>query len=163
MSSTRTSRSWRVTRSWPDPSRSSSNTVGIVRTGIPRSRQAVDDAPAQLARGRRDGDDDLVGLHLVEHAGQVGVGVAQDLEAVLVLDAPLAGIVVEETDRGQPEPGVARQLADDEAAALATADDEHLARALAGADGADAPLDDELHGEARADEQRQGEQEERAR
>ena len=41
MSSTRTSRSWRVTFSCPEPSWSSSNTVGIVRTWMPRSRHAV--------------------------------------------------------------------------------------------------------------------------
>ena len=74
---------------------------------------------------------------------------------MLVLDAPLAGVVVQEADRGEAELGVAHELAHDEAAALATADDEHLARALAGADGADPPLDDELHGEAGADEQGQ--------
>ena len=66
-----------------------------------------DDAPAQLARRRRDGDDHLVGLDLVEHARQVGVGVAQHLEAVLVLDAPLAGVVVEEARPGvRPSSGL---------------------------------------------------------
>jgi hypothetical protein len=38
MSSTWTSRTWRTT--WPEPACSSSNTVGSVRTGIPRWRAA---------------------------------------------------------------------------------------------------------------------------
>ncbi len=41
MSSTRTWRSWRVTFRWPALSLSSSNTVGVVRTGMPRSRHAA--------------------------------------------------------------------------------------------------------------------------
>ena len=45
---------------------SSSKTVGSVRTGMPRARQARHDAGAQRARRRRDRDRDLVGLGLVE-------------------------------------------------------------------------------------------------
>ncbi len=79
---------------------------------------------------------------------------------MLILDAPHCAIVVQEAHGRQAQPGVARQFADDEAAPLPAADDEHLARALAGADGADAALDDELHREAGTDEQGEREQEE---
>ena len=68
MSSTRTSRSWRVTRSSTAPSCSSSNTVGVVRTGIPRWRQALTTAARTRAGRRGDRDHDLIGLDLVEHA-----------------------------------------------------------------------------------------------
>ena len=79
---------------------------------------------------------------------------------MLVLDPALARIVVEEADRAQPQLGVAHQLADDEAAAVAAADDQDLAGALADPEAADPAVADQLHGEAGADQQRQREQEE---
>ena len=121
-----------------------------------------DDAAAQRAGRRRDRDHDLVGLELVEDPGQIRRrGRAEHLEPVLVLDALLARIVVDEADRPQAELRVADQLADDEPAAVAAADDEHVAGALGDADGARHPaLGDEVDDEADPDQQRQAEQQE---
>ena len=90
-----------------------------------------DDAAAQRAGRGRDRDDHLVGLDRVEHAREVVVGGrAEHLEVVLVLHAALARVVVDEADGAQAEVGVAHELAHDEAAAVAAADDQHVARAL---------------------------------
>ena len=89
------------------------------------------DACAQRPGRRRDRDHDLVGLDLVEDPRQVlGRGGAEHLEAVLVLDPLLAGIVVDEPDRTHPQLRVARELAHDQPAAVATAHDQHVASAL---------------------------------
>ena len=80
---------------------------------------------------RRDRDHDLVGLDLVEHPREVGVlGRAEHPQPVLVLEPALARIVVDEADRPQPQLRVADELAHDEAAAVAAADDQHVAGAL---------------------------------
>ena len=79
---------------------------------------------------------------------------------MLVLDSEQPRVVVEKADGPQAQLGIAHQLTDDEPAALAATDHQHLAPALAGGDAADPALAEQLHGEAGADEQRQREQEE---
>ena len=117
-------------------------------------------ASTNRAGGRGDGDDHLIGLDLVEDAGELlGARAAQDLEAVLVLDPALAGIVVDEADRAQAQLRVARQLPRNQPPALAAADDQHAASALGGAKAAHPALDDEMHEKASAKQQREREQE----
>ena len=123
MSSTSTGRAWRTTL--PPPVLSSSKTVGSVRTGMPRARQAETTRGAQRAGRRRDRDRDLVGLGLVEDPRQL-VGAAQDADA-LDAHAVLGRVVVDEADRVEAEVRVAQDLAQDEAAAVAGADDQHAA------------------------------------
>ena len=84
-------------------------------------------AGAQGAGGRRDGDDDLVGLDLVEDARQVVAGrAAEHRHAVLEAQPALARVVVEEADRPEAERRVAQDLAQDRLAAVAGADDQHV-------------------------------------
>ena len=140
---------------------SSSNTVGIVRTGIPRLRQAAT-TRARSVPGAE-------GIAITTSSGStssrilrevLGGGGAEHLEAVLVLDPLLARIVVDEPDRPHPQLLVARELAHDQAAAVAAADDQHVARALLHAEAAGPALDDQVHEEARAEQQHQHQQEE---
>jgi hypothetical protein len=88
------------------------------------------DARAPRPRRRGDRDDHLVGLGVVEDPRQVARGVAAHAHA---LDAQpsLERIVVEEAHRVEPELAVAQQLAQHQAPAVAGADDQDIARALA--------------------------------
>ena len=119
------------------------------------------DPRAQRPGRGRDRDHDLVGLDLVEDPREVlGGGRAEHLQPVLVLDPLLARVVVDEPDRAQPQLRVAHELADDEPAAVAAADDQDVARALVHAEAADPTLDDQVHEEAGAEQQREHQQEE---
>ena len=119
------------------------------------------DACAQRAGRRWDRDHDLVGLDLVEDPREIVCGGgAEHLEAVLVLDPLLAGVVVDEPDRPHPQLRVARELTHDQATAVATADDQRVASPLLHAEAAGPPLDDEVHEEARAEQQHEHQQEE---
>src|SRR3954468_17255886 len=118
-SSTCTSRTWRTTV--PGPDCSSSNTVGSVRTGIPRRRPSRT-TRAQRAGGGRDRDRQLVRLGLVEDAAEI-LRRAEHADA-LDANAALERVVVDEADRVEVELRVAHDLAQDEPAALAGADDQ---------------------------------------
>ncbi len=85
---------------------------------------------------------------------------ADDLEAVLVLHPELPGVVVDEADGPQAQLWVANQLAGDQTAALAATDDQHVTRALGGAERVDATLAEQMHGEPRADQEREHQQHE---
>ena len=124
----RTSRTWRAKLTDPG---SSSNTVGSVRTRMPRSRHARTTSIRSAPGRRRDRDDDLVGLGLVEDLRQL----ARRAAHAHAVDAqpPLERVVVDEADRVQAELRVARELLADLAPALAGADDQHVALGVAGA------------------------------
>ncbi len=120
-----------------------------------------DDTLAHGARRRWDGDDDLVGLGLVEHATQIVlVRGAQNLEVGAQPHVELARVVVDEADRAVAQVGVARHLAHHELAALAGADDQDAAGVLARAHAAHGSLEAALDRPARGAEQRDLEQEE---
>ncbi len=114
-----------------------------------------DDAAAQVAGGRGDRDHHLVGVGLVEDPLDL-LGRAEHLQPQHP-HPPLAGVVVDEADRGGAEVGVELQLADHHLAAGAGADDQHLVLGQAGA--AARAFDDQPHGEAGAGDQDQGEDE----
>jgi hypothetical protein len=114
------------------------------------------DLLAQNARRRRDRDDHLVGLGVVEDARQV-VGRALDLDA-RDAHAALARIVVHEADRRGAERRVALQLGRHQLAAVAGADDQHLARVARREAGPRGPLHDHPHEESHADQEREREQ-----
>jgi hypothetical protein len=81
---------------------------------------------AQGARGRRDRDQHLVGLDVVEHARKLGGG-AEHLDPAIDPRVALAVVVVDEADRPIAEVGVAQDLAQQQPAAVAGADDQHRA------------------------------------
>ena len=116
------------------------------------------DVRAHDAGRRRDRDRDLVGLDLLEDPPELGRR-AEDLDAVDA-QARLERVVVDEADGLEAELGVAQDLAQDEAAAVAGADDEHAARVGAGAEAAQRALVDRARDEARAADEREHEQEE---
>ena len=96
-----------------------------------RSRQARDHPRAQLARRRRDRDDDLVGLLALQQILDLVRG-AQDAQAQEA-HAALSRVVVDEADRLDAQRRVELKLAHDHLAARAGADDQRaacLARAL---------------------------------
>ncbi len=135
--------------------------MGVVRTGIPRSRQAGDHARTDGARRRGDRDHDLLRLQLVEDSVQVVCRRrAEHAQAVFVLHSELTGVVVDEPDGPQAELRIARQLAHDQATAVTAADDQHIAGALGDPEAPDPALRDEVYAEARADQQHQRQQEE---
>ena len=112
---------------------SSSKTVGSVRTRIPRSRHARTTSMRSAPGRRGDRDDHLVGLGLVEDLRQLARRAAH---AHAVDPQPLLErVVVDEADRVQAELRVARELLADLAAALAGADDQHGALAVAASAG----------------------------
>ena len=114
-------------------------------------------ARAHAARGRGHRDQDLVGLDVLEHARQV-VRAAEHLDAAVDARAALARVVVDEADRAVAEVRIAQDLAQQQAAAVAGADDQHGAgvarRAIAG----ERALVDQVHEEAPADEEEQHQQ-----
>ena len=69
-------------------------------------------------------------------------------------------VVVGETDRGRAELRVADDLAKQQAAAVARADDQHAARSLQRPDAVERPLVDHARGEAGATDQHEHQQEE---
>ena len=74
--------------------------------------------------------------------------------------AALERVVVDEADRLEAELGVAQDLAQDEPAAVAGADDQQAARVLARAEAAQRALVDRARDEARAADEGEHEQEE---
>jgi hypothetical protein len=82
----------------------------------------ADHARAQGAGRRRDGDQHLVGLDVVEHAPEL-VGGAEHLQPAIDLESLLALVVVDEADGAEAEIGVAQDLAQQQPAAVAGADD----------------------------------------
>ena len=86
----------------------------------------LDDAPAQLAGGRRDRDQHLVGLDVLEH-------LRRDRTSCPSTSArcPAWLVVVDEADRAVPEVRVLDQLVEQQVAAVAGADDQHRARVAA--------------------------------
>ena len=153
MSSTCTSRTWRTAVA---PVCSSSKTVGSVRTGMPRSRQQRTTFARSDARRRGDRDRDLVGLDLVEDPAEL----ARRAEHAHAVDpqAALERVVVDEADGLEAELGVAQDLAQDEPAAVAGADDQQAARVLARAKAAQRALVDRARDEARAADEGEHEQ-----
>ena len=109
---------------------SSSNTVGSVRTRIPRSRQAR----TTSIRSRPGAD----GIAMMTSSGSASSRICGSSRVVpahahaVDAQALLERVVVDEADRVQAELRVARQLLADLAPALAGADDQH-ARARRGA------------------------------
>ncbi len=87
----------------------------------------ADDPGAHRARGRRHRDQHLVRLDVVEHPRQL-LGGAEHLEPAVDARVLLALVVVDETDGPQTEVGVAQDLAQQQAAAVARTDDQHRAR-----------------------------------
>ena len=161
MSSTRTSRSWRVTLSCPEPSWSSSNTVGIVRTGIPRARHAV------TTRARSVPGADGIAITTSSGSTSSRIRVRSSLEVVPSTFRPCSSLIRCLRGSSSTKPTgrrrscrVAHELADDQPATVSAADDQHVARALADAEAADPPLDHEVDDEAGADEQRELKQQE---
>ena len=112
---------------------------------------------AQRARRRRDGDDDLVGLHAVEDSGQVRCA-AEHLDAGDA-HALLARVVVDEAHRGAAQTRVAAQLECNLLAAVAGTDDQDLVRRPLQDRAARGALDDRANGEARAAHEHEREQE----
>ena len=143
-SSTRTSRTWRTIR---PPPRSSSKTVGSVRTGTPRSRHAS----TTFARSAPDAD----GIAIRTSSGSTSSRMRPRRSGAAVhahaadAQAALARIVVHEADRPQAEVGVAHDLLEHEPAALAGADDQHRARVALRAGRADGTLVEQPHDPAR--------------
>ena len=116
------------------------------------------DVRAQDAGRRRDRDRDLVGLDLLEDAPELARR-AEDLDAVDP-QAALRRVVVDEADGLQAELGVAQDLAQHEAPAVAGADDEQPACAGPGAEAAQRALVDRPRDEAGAADEGEHEQEE---
>ena len=161
MSSTRTSRSWRVTWSWPEPSCSSSNTVGVVRTGIPRSRQAV------TTRARSVPGADGIAITTSSGSTSSRTRARSSLEVVPSTFSPYSSFIPCLRGSSSTNPtgrsrscGVAHELADDQPAAVAAADDQDVAGALADPEAAHPALDDQVHEEPRADQERERQQQE---
>ena len=115
------------------------------------------DLRAHRARRRRDRDQHLLGLDVVEHPAQLA-GRAQHLDPAVDRRALLARVVVDEADRPVAELGVAHDLAQQQAAAVAGADDQHRARVLAHPRAAPRPLVDRVDDEAHAAEEQQHQQ-----
>jgi hypothetical protein len=111
---------------------------------------------AHGARRRRDRDQHLVGLDVLEHPAEL-LGRAEHLEAVDPR-AALARVVVDEADGPVPERRVAQDLLEQHPAAVPRADDEHRARAGLGPVAPQRPVVDGLHGEADAAQQAEEEQ-----
>ena len=124
MSSTSTGRTWRTTL--PPPLQQLEDRRQRADRDAARAA-GRDDAGAQRARRRRDRDRDLVGLGLVEDPRRVSSVRPRTAHAVDA-HAVLGRVVVDEADRAEPEVRVAQDLAQDEAAAVAGADDQHAAR-----------------------------------
>ena len=80
---------------------------------------------------------------------------------MLVLEPALAGIIVNEADGAQPQLRVAHQLTNDEPAAVAAADDQHVAGALGGTEATHAALAHQVHAEAHCDQEHERERQER--
>ena len=144
-----TSRTWRMSR---PPVCSSSNTVGIVRTGTPRSRQAETTFPRRVP-----GAD---GIAIRTSCGSTSsstrpelAGRPQHLEAAIDARALLARVVVDEADGPVAELRVAHELAQQQAPAVARADDQDRARVLAHARPAQRALVGGVDDEARAAEE----------
>ena len=108
-----------------------------------------DDARAHRARRRRDRDQHLVGLDVLEHARQL-LGRAEHREPAVDPRALLARVVVDEADRAVAQLGVAQDLAQQQPAAVAGADDDHRARVAARAEAAQRALVEHVDEEARA-------------
>ena len=121
----------------------------------------ADDAPAGGPGRRGDRDDDFVRLGLLQDARKVALGVAADPDPV---DAqpPLAGVIVEEAHRVEPELAVACDLPQDEPPAVAGAHDQHAAVTLASTpeDRQRTALVDAAREHAHAEQKQQAEQEE---
>ena len=124
-----------MTRGWPPLSCSSSNTVGSVRTGIPRLWHAVTTRRAQRPWSRRNRDHDLVGLDLVEDSGESQLGLA--VPAVPRTRRPYSSFIPSLRGSSSTKPTgrirscrVPDELANDEPSALAGTDDQHISRAL---------------------------------
>jgi hypothetical protein len=83
--------------------------------GQPALAGGAGHAGAQRAGGRRDRDEHLVRLGVVEDPLEVDVGVAEDLDP-LDAHAAQARVVVDEADRASARGRVAQDLAQDEAA-----------------------------------------------
>ena len=111
---------------------SSSNTVGSVRTGMPRAAAGRHHPRAQRARRGRDRDEHLLGLGVVQHRAPAR-RCAPSTRRPCRRMAALARVVVDEADRPVAQRGIAHQLAQDLAAAAAGAHDQHVARVRAGA------------------------------
>ena len=123
--------------------------MGSVRTGMPRSRQAVTTCWRSVPGADGMAMITSSGLHVVEHARQVG-GRAEHLVAGDA-HALLARVVVDEADRRAAQAGVAAQLEGHLLAAVAGADDQHLASPRArGCGPRSGSLDESAHREARA-------------
>ena len=120
-----------------------------------------DDPCPQRARRRRDRYHDFVRLRFVEHLRQIlAGGCPKHAQSVLVLEPLLAGIVVDEADRAQVQPGVARQLPYHQPPAVAAADDQHVASALGDAEAPHPSLRYHVDNKAHTEQKRQREQEE---
>ena len=116
------------------------------------------DVRPNRAGRRRDRDDDLVGLDLVEDPVEVAAR-PDHLDAVDAL-AVQARVVVDEADRVEAEVRVADDLAQDEAAAVAGADDQDPAGVLARAKAAQRALVDRACDESRSADEAERQQEE---
>ena len=121
-----------------------------MRTGTPRSRHARDDPGAQRARRRRDRDQHLVGLDVLEHARQVRPSCRARATPRSIRAPLLARVVVDEADGPVAEVRVAQDLAQQQAAAVAGADDQHRARVAARAEAAQRALVEQVDEEARS-------------
>ena len=116
------------------PPCSSSKTVGIVRTGTPRSRQAL----TTVARSLPGAD----GIAISTSSGSTSSSTSASSYVVpstssrVDAHALLARVVVDEADRAVAELRVAQQLAQQQLAAVAGADDQHRARVAPGAEAA---------------------------
>ena len=126
-SSTRTSR---ICRASAPRVCSSSNTVGSVRTGIPRARHS------RTIRARVEPGAE--GIAMITSSGSASSRMRGRSPSVLprtrspsMRRRALARVVVEEADRREPELAVAHDLARDQPPALAGAGDQHRALALA--------------------------------
>ena len=115
---------------------------------MPRSRHAR----TTVARTMPGAD----GIAIVTSSGstssRIAAEVARRAEHLDAVDAqpPLERVVVDEADGLEAELGVAQDLAQDEAPAVAGADDEQAARAGARAEAAQRALVDRARDEARA-------------
>ena len=116
-----------------------------------------DDLPAQGAGRRRDRDQDLLRLDVVEHPPELA-GRAEHLEPAVDARALLARVVVDESDGPVAELRVAVDLAQQQPPAVARADDQDRAGALARPRAAPRPLVGGVHDEARAAEEDEHEQ-----
>ena len=120
---------------------SSSKTVGIVRTGTPRSRHAL----TTRARSVPGAD----GIAIRTSSGSTSSSmrgssaVVPSTRHAVDPRALLARVVVDEADRAEAELGVAQDLAQQQAPAVAGADDQHRARVAARAEAAQRALVDQ--------------------